>query len=870
MKFLIYQILSFFFIILPIIANNLSLSFDGQNDYVDLGQSLLSGTGDFSISLWANSSSSSSDQILIQKRDVNGFNGEYLLLFQSNGTIKIWTYRNGYQWTVVSPQTYNDGLWHHIVAVQDNSINGGRLYVDGIEVGSSSNGVVNLMGPLRTYLGADMRDFNRYFNGFLDNIMIYSDVLTTDEIELLYNNDNTLNDNIVGYWNCNTGSGDILYDQSGNQNNGTINGALWSINTAAKSIYVSTLGSDENGDGSEEDPYSTIQKGIDNTNDGDTVIVAVGTYIENINFNGKNIAIIGEERSTTIIDANQSGSAVTFDNGETSNCFLSGFTLTNGTGQISGEGANMGGGIYINAPVRLHNLIIHENIVPAVYFANNCGESILANCSIINNDGYGIITRGSAKPVIQNCIVANNGSLGIEFDSNSGTLINCTIVNNQADVHNTGGIKITNASSDYIDILNTIVYGNQGLQMLVNLSSNEYGVNVHTSLFQNGLEGVILWDGNLGVLNWGEENMDSNPIFIDPHNNNYHLSDFSPAIGSGQSERAPITDLENNPRPNPAGTNPDMGAYESLLGEAEAVIYGDVTMNGTVSSFDASKILKHVVGLDTLSYLQNFFGDVSQNNELSSLDASYILQYVVGLIDELPYTPDNVLSNGEFIMEDMHASIGETIHIPIKIINESNIHSFSGILHYNSEILSLDTITTGNYFANSILISNENDGGEVYIALSGFDPNHGSDELAKAIFTVLNEFNNHTTVTLTDLELNENDAIESEVSMYINSTLNIDQQLPTIYTLYQNYPNPFNPSTEIRYFLNKEESANIAIYDVIGNKIKLLVNERKSIGHHTVEWGATNTAGERVSAGMYFYSIEAGSFKQTKKMIYLK
>ena len=52
--------------------------------------------------------------------------------------------------------------------------------------------------------------------------MIYSDVLTIDEIVSLFNNDNSLNDNIVGFWNCNTGTGDILYDQSGNMNNGSI------------------------------------------------------------------------------------------------------------------------------------------------------------------------------------------------------------------------------------------------------------------------------------------------------------------------------------------------------------------------------------------------------------------------------------------------------------------------------------------------------------------------------------------------------------------------------------------------------------------------------------------------------------------------
>ena len=511
-----------------------------------------------------------------------------------------------------------------------------------------------------------------------------------------------------------------------------------------------------------------------------------------------------------------------------------------------------------------------ENIAPAVYFANNSGEARLENCFIIKNNGYGVISRGSANPVIQNCIIADNGSLGIEFDSNSGTLINCTIVNNQADVHNTGGIKITNSSSDYIDIFNTIVHGNQGLQLLINLSSNEYGVNVNKSLFQDGLEGVYLWDGNLGVLNWGEENIDSNPIFIDPHKNNYQLSDFSPAIGLGQSENAPIADIEGNPRPNPAGTNPDIGAYESLLGELEPVIYGDVTMNGTVSSFDASLILKHVVGLDTLSYLQEVFGDVSQNNELSSLDASYILQYVVGLIDDLPYIPDNLSANGEFIMEDITGSVGETISIPIRVINDSNIHSFSGVLNYDNEVLLLDTIMAGNYYSNSLLISNKREEGYVYFASSGFEPNVGFDEVAVAVFTALDGFYGYTTVSISNLELNENNAAGSLVSMTINSTMNIDKQLPSIYTLHQNYPNPFNSTTKINYDLPKDVLVKVVIFDVMGRNVKTLMNESQSSGYHSILWNATNDMGEDISAGMYIYTILAGEYKSSKKMVLIK
>ena len=66
---------------------------------------------------------------------------------------------------------------------------------------------------------------------------------------------------------------------------------------------------------------------------------------------------------------------------------------------------------------------------------------------------------------------------------------------------------------------------------------------------------------------------------------------------------------------------------------------GDVSMNGGVTALDASLILQHLVGLDTLSVDQQNVGDVTDDNSLSALDAAIILDHVVGLVDELPYTP---------------------------------------------------------------------------------------------------------------------------------------------------------------------------------------------------------------------------------------
>ena len=93
---------------------------------------------------------------------------------------------------------------------------------------------------------------------------------------------------------------------------------------------------------------------------------------------------------------------------------------------------------------------------------------------------------------------------------------------------------------------------------------------------------------------------------------------------------------------------------------------------------------------------------------------------------------------------------------------------------------------------------------------------------------------------------------------------------PKSFKVNQNYPNPFNPFTTLRYDLPKDEFVSITIYDLLGNVINNLVNNNQSSGYRSVQWNAKNNQGQPVAAGVYFYSIEAGEFRQTKKMILLK
>jgi hypothetical protein len=122
-------------------------------------------------------------------------------------------------------------------------------------------------------------------------------------------------------------------------------------------------------------------------------------------------------------------------------------------------------------------------------------------------------------------------------------------------------------------------------------------------------------------------------------------------------------------------------------------------------------------------------------------------------------------------------------------------------------------------------------------------------------------------ITSVDSAGNESDASEP-VSVVLASEQ--EAAIPTVYALEQNYPNPFNPSTQIRYNLPEESYVNINIYDLMGRNIKSLVNTQQDAGYRIIQWNATDDLGQPVSAGMYIYTIQAGEFRQTRKMVLLK
>ncbi len=124
---------------------------------------------------------------------------------------------------------------------------------------------------------------------------------------------------------------------------------------------------------------------------------------------------------------------------------------------------------------------------------------------------------------------------------------------------------------------------------------------------------------------------------------------------------------------------------------------------------------------------------------------------------------------------------------------------------------------------------------------------------------------------LEDVNINGERKMHGPISALPNYGLTLEENLiPQSYALSQNFPNPFNPGTLIRYQLPEKAKVALTIYNLLGRKVRTLVNAELEPGFKSVYWDGRDDRGRQVAAGVYLYELNAGKFHATRKMVMMK
>ncbi len=361
--------------------------------------------------------------------------------------------------------------------------------------------------------------------------------------------------------------------------------------------------------------FDTIQEAIEASEENDSILVALGEYAENLDFSGRNISLIGnpENPEQVIISNPENGAVISSINDEVNEnaALIEGFTITGGNGI---EGQQGGGGLLlIRSSPTIRNCIITQNdvtrlggnskgggiycvggvptIEDCLISENTAGDGggiaietgcIMENVHIIGNnardgddgDGGGIYLHGPFCLVeLTNCLLSENSGIfssGIyshramctlvkcEISNHDGfygaailrsnsqiDLVNCTIANNRID-ERVRDRSIIEVGSGILNISNCIIRNPDESEIA---AWNEgLSLSVEYSLVCGGENG--LGDG-IGELNWGENNIDDDPLFANLDEGNFHLTVDSPCIDAGDPD---------SPQ-DPDGSRADMGAF---------------------------------------------------------------------------------------------------------------------------------------------------------------------------------------------------------------------------------------------------------------------------------------------------------------------
>ncbi len=494
-------------------------------------------------------------------------------------------------------------------------------------------------------------------------------------------------------------------------------------------------------------------------------------------------------------------------------------------------------------------------------------EILFKNCSFYNNKGKYIFYTLVSNIKFQNCLIANNyvdNRIGVIYSGRSQiSFENSTVINNIAK-QNVGGLYIvSNSSNDYseITINNSIFYNNLPSQIKCFENNPLFPggiLKISYSNIQNGQSGIE-GKNDLKNFKWLQGNIDLDPIFSDLLG---HLSEVSPCVDAGNPDTTgfylPLTDLDGRQRI--WNGRVDMGCYEYGAPFDNQVpiiteLPGSLTfLNRSSASVNVWNYVEDAETPDSLlvfefetdnDSLKTSFSDMTGLLTLTAPDFIGFANLYLSVTDLQNATASDSIAVHVIRVNTPPRFVGLPDSIVIEQASTENIQ----IWNYVEDAETPDSLLTYEFYTDydSLFLDFNEKEGELILLAPSFTG------AAMLYLKVTDEAN----VTVEDSILVLIDTITSVE----NSLLGI----PEDFVLYQNHPNPFNPTTKIPFGMPEAGEVTIQVYNILGQKVMTLLDEKKQAGYHEVVFDSRN-----LGSGIYIYVMKTESFRRVRKMLLVK
>ncbi|HOQ79839.1 MAG TPA: T9SS type A sorting domain-containing protein, partial [Candidatus Cloacimonadota bacterium] len=422
---------------------------------------------------------------------------------------------------------------------------------------------------------------------------------------------------------------------------------------------------------------------------------------------------------------------------------------------------------------------------------------------------------------INNSTFSNNEYVGLRLYNAGINLVSSTITNNGTGINAYKSILMTNTTQGNPNNLISNNTHEEVLYCKASVLSLGYNRIVDNNYQTNTRDQYLIYnvdqtDDYFSIKNifWGR---DTNNQLIQPSTNRY-----APQIFGDNDNIMPLYDYNLTINP---PTNPEIRTlYENAIGlfNENENAQSQSMMYSIIEDYPDSDYAI----LATKSLLELY--DLNEE-EISELQYQYQNNQIFKVSPKLQKNAQNMKTEAFLMLSDY----------------DSAIEDYLNLIAYPQTVT--DSIFANIDIAYTLLLQEESgQKSPQSLSMQGLKPKN------------INEFYQTRNKYLSYL-FNSNDEKDNETP-----------SIPTSFLLSQNYPNPFNPETTISFDMPIEEHISLEIYNIKGQKVKTLVNEKLVPGRYILKWNGTDQYNKPVSSGIYFYKLKSASFTATKKMTLMK